>query len=299
MIKSINALLTFCEGPHDVAYVRMVLRKLLNFKIVKAKFKELPSPFNAIFKKTVQEYVQGDLSLDMAHKFFLPDTILQNGNHMILLFNCGGKDNYDKVRTLISDYLEALQDARTFPQGAEDVVDSTRYLFVYDADAKGIKDICCDVTTNFCSINNGEDFITQDWGKAPHSDFGRVAGDKAVYVWGENPGRGTLEDILIPLFANDNEELMTKATSAVVKMFPRDTDNNDAIIAVPALAKQKKSILTLLGQGEKPGSSIAVILEQSKLLTDTTLKDDERTGAFTKFVAEFINLRSTRVLEVM
>ncbi|MEO5358956.1 MAG: hypothetical protein H7843_00765 [Nitrospirota bacterium] len=288
MSESINALLTFCEGPHDVAYVRMALIKLLGFEKVKLLFRDLPSPFNLIFKKTVQEHVQGDLSLHMAHKFFLPDTILRNANHWVLLFNSGGNKN-NEVKTLIFDYLKFMPRARTFSQGVNEVIESTRYLFVYDADSKGIKGVIKKFSNDFSSIV-GTDFTVHDWEKTPNSDFGRVAGDKAVYVWGEDPDRGTLEDILIPLFTNDKEELMTKAKSAVVNMFPRDTDNIAPIIAVPALAKQKKSILTLAGQGEKPGSSMAVILEQSKLLTDTTLKGDPRTKEFTDFVAKFINL---------
>ncbi|WP_420266301.1 hypothetical protein [Candidatus Magnetominusculus dajiuhuensis] len=289
MTESINALLIFCEGPHDIAYVRMVMQKLLYFEKEEVLFKELPSPFHKLLKQTVNTHAAKELHLDMAHKFFLPDTILRNGNHLMLLFNCGGKGQYDKVRTLISDYIPAMKVAPRLAEGTKEVVDSIRYLFVYDADAEGIEGIIKSVNNNFSSINNAS-FINTEWKKSSHSDFGRVAGDKAVYVWGENPARGTLEDILIPLFTKDQKTLMGDAKAAVVKMFPRDTGNADPAIAVPAMAKQSKSILTLVGQGKKPGFSMSVIIEQAELLEDTTLKTDSTTKEFTNFVAEFIGL---------
>lgn len=84
-MSDIKALLVFCEGSHDVAFVQQVLKLCLGFQKVKWKFREYPSPFNSLFKKSVQDHAAGDLTLDMAHKFFLPDSVLQKSEHLVLL----------------------------------------------------------------------------------------------------------------------------------------------------------------------------------------------------------------------
>lgn len=88
-MSEVKALLVFCEGSHDIAFVQQVLKLCLGFHFVKWKFSEYPSPFNSLFKKSVQDHAAGDLSLDMAHKFFLPDSVLQKSEHLVLLFNSG------------------------------------------------------------------------------------------------------------------------------------------------------------------------------------------------------------------
>jgi len=42
------------------------------------KFSEYPAPFNQLFKTSMENHAAPDMSLDMAHKFFLPDKILYN-----------------------------------------------------------------------------------------------------------------------------------------------------------------------------------------------------------------------------
>jgi hypothetical protein len=64
MSSSVKALLVFCEGPHDAAFVRMVFKKILGFRIARLKFSEMPSPFNALFSTAVQNHAARDMSLD-------------------------------------------------------------------------------------------------------------------------------------------------------------------------------------------------------------------------------------------
>lgn len=292
MTVNVNALLVFCEGPHDVAFVRMVVRKLMDFQIIELPFKELPSPFNLLFKQSVLTHAAKDLSLDMAHKFFLPDTVLRKDDQLILLFNCGGKTQYERIRTLLSDYLAMFPQAQTFTQNAKEVVDSVRYLFLYDADAEGLKGVLQNVKTEFSKIGD-IDFLTEDWAETSTSEFGKSAGNKAVFVWGETPAQGTLEDILTPMFAQKHSELMNKAKTAIDSMFNStwDTGNANPKKAVPAIEKKKKAILTAAGQGAKPGSSMSVILEQSNLLKKKDLDANAITKEFVAFVKNFMELR--------
>lgn len=288
MIVNVNALLVFCEGPHDVAYVRIVLSKLMGFAKIVIPFSELPSPFNSLFKMTVTNHAVDDLSLDMAHKFFLPDSVLKKDEHFILLFNSGGKTQYEKIRTLLSDYLPIFPNAQTFAQGAQEVVGSVRYLFLYDADAEGLDGVLNNVKTEFSKVN-GIDFLTDGWVEIS-SQFGKRAGDKAVFVWGESPEKGTLEDILIPMFTEQNSDLIDKASSAMDNMFSWDTSNEDLNKSVPETERRHKAILTVVGQKKKPGSSMNVILEQSGLLDATALTNNVTTQELVEFIKSFIGL---------
>lgn len=291
MTVSVNALLVFCEGPHDVAFVRMLVRKLMDFEVIELPFKELPSPFNQLFQQSVSQHAAKDLSLDMAHKFFLPDTVLRKGNQLVLLFNSGGKTQYEKIRTLLSDYLAMFPQAQTFTKNAKEVVGSVHYLFLYDADAEGLEGVLQNVKTEFSKI--GEiDFLTEDWAETPTSEFGKSAGNKAVFVWGETPAQGTLEDILTPMFVQKHSDLMNKAKAAIDSMFTWDTGNANPKKAVPAIEKKKKAILTAAGQGAKPGSSMSVILEQSKLLKKEDLDANAITKEFVAFVKNFMDLHT-------
>lgn len=288
MTESLKALLVFCEGPHDVAYLRMILQQLLDFEIVSRPFKELPSPFHHLFKVSVATHAARELSLDMAHKFFLPDTILRKNSQFILLFNSGGNTQYDKVRKLLTDYLAIIPEARTFAEEANEIVESFKYLFLYDADSVGINRILEQVNREF-SVINEHTFLDAEWSSLS-SHFGRVAGDKAVYVWGERAEQGTLEDILYPMFSFDQPSLLSQAESAIDAMFTWDVDNQDIVQAVSEISKRKKSILTVIGQKKKPGSSMNVIIDQSKLLKKDTLRNNGPTQDFVRFVSEFIGL---------
>jgi hypothetical protein len=288
MTQSTNALLVFCEGQHDVAYVRMLLQEILEFKIVSLPFKELPSPFHHLFKQSVATHAAGDLSLDMAHKFFLPETILRNKSQFILLYNCGGNTQYDKVRELLSDYLPIIPQARVFAEDAKEIIDHVKYLFLYDADSVGINRILEQVNHEFRVISESN-FFDAEWSSSS-SDFGRVSGDKAVYVWGERAEQGTLEDILYPMFSLAQPSLLSKAESAIDDMFTWDVDNPDIVKAVSEISKRKKSVITVIGQKKKPGSSLNVIIDQSKFLRKDTLTNNGPTQDFVRFISEFIGL---------
>ena len=288
MTQSTNALLVFCEGQHDVAYVRMLLQEILEFEIVSLPFKEIPSPFHHLFKQSVATHAAGDLSLDMAHKFFLPETILRNKSQFILLYNCGGNTQYDKVRELLSDYLPIIPQARVFAEDAKEIIDHVKYLFLYDADSVGINKILEQVNHEF-SVIGETNFFDAEWSSS-NSDFGRVAGDKAVYVWGERAEQGTLEDILYPMFSLAQPSLLSKAESAIDDMFTWDSGNPDIVKAVSEISKRKKSVITVIGQKKKPGSSLNVIIDQSKFLRKDTLTNNGPTQDFVRFISEFIGL---------
>lgn len=291
MSTEVNALLIFCEGPHDSAFVRMVLKKLMGFQVQKLKFSEMPSPFHKLFETAVKTHAAQDMSLDMAHKFFLPDTVLQKNDQIVFIYNCGGKNQFEKIRSLLSTYIPLLGQAQTFSQGAKTIAQSIKYLFLYDIDADGIGAVADNLSREFSQIDE-TNFIAHSWEESK-SVYGRVANDKAFFVWGGTPEKGTLEDLLLPMFdfSEENKSIVGKAKAIMSDMFTWETEHDEAARSIAEVEKYHKAVLTTVGQRKKPGSSLNVILEQSGLITEDALKSCGITAGFVQFVEGFLEVK--------
>jgi hypothetical protein len=286
MSREVKVLLVFCEGSHDVAFVSQVMKSFFNFNRVTWKFSQYPAPFNELFRVSVEQHAAQDLSLDMAHKFFLPDQVLESESQVVLLFNSGGKSQSDKVKDLLSNFLPLLENAKTFPGDAVAIVSEARYLFLYDADDLGVDNTRIEIRKAFREIE-GNLWMTEQWAVHQNNPFAAMMGEKSIYIWGDTIEKGTLEDLLFPLFKQDNLELFSKAETTIDEFFSWDTANDNLKIAVAEDARRKKAIITFAGQRKKPGGSMSVILDQAKLITKETLINDPNSLAFAKFVAEF------------
>ncbi len=280
MSTKVKALLVLCEGPHDVAFIKKVLRVNKGYTKVNVKFSKLPAPFNSLFKQTVTSHALKDISLEMAHKFFLPDIILKNEDHYVFVFNSGGNTAYDKVRSLLEQYITLADDVNTFPSDAEEIVEKSNYLFLYDADELGVDEIATTVKYEFDNIDQSP-FLNKEWKDSISSMSGKVMDNKALYVWGRDQEKGTLEDLIYPMFLNDKPEIISKAEEAIDGMFNWPT-------TISQQAKRKKAIITVAGQKKKPGLSMNLILSEGDLIKENTWQTDSRVIEFLSFFDEVI-----------
>lgn len=286
-----EALLVFCEGPHDVAFIQQVLKICLNFEKVTWTFSQYPSPFNSLFKNSVQKHAADDLSLDMAHKFFLPDSVWKKDEVLILVFNTGGKSQTEKVKTLLKSFLTLLEQAKTFPENSASIITKAKYLFLYDADHIGTAALFNEIKQIFLVIEDEPSWSFDDWNFLNEYPFGAIAEDKAAYIWSLNPKNGTLEDILLPMFEKDQEKLVDKATGFVDSgIFLWETEHKKLKTRFAEIAARKKAIITCAGQREKTGSSMNVIIGQAKLITENTFISDNNVKAFVAFIEQFLGV---------
>lgn len=281
MNTNVRAILVFCEGPHDVAFVKKVFRIQLEFEKLEVPFSELPSPFHHLFKQTVLTHSAKDLSLDMAHKFFLPDIIFQKDDYFVFIYNSGGKSKYDTIRQLISLFMPLHAQAKTFAQGSA-IVSNVKYLFLYDADDIGLSVVADQIKSEF-EIIDDEPFLSEEWQNSARSHFGLIANDKAIYTWGASPQQGTLEDLIYPMFETDQNGLMDKAYIAINDMFTWDD-------TVSAQAKRKKATITLIGQRKKPGLPMSMVLGETDLITKATWKSHAMVNDFVDFLKDFAGI---------
>jgi hypothetical protein len=285
-----KALLVFCEGAHDVAYVSRVLKVLFHAKQENLRFSELPSPFAGFFRTSVKRHAARDLTLDMARKFYLPDRILTKKDFLILLFNVGGKDKADEVKHLLKSFLPLLAHSEVFREHARSAIQEAKYLFLYDADEKTAYERIlwtqntfkviegCEWTLNFDAVSKVEN-------RAVSED-----GSKAVYVWAGSEGKGTLEDVLIPLCLDSKTSPVEKTETFMNHSFKWDTSSNDTKHAVAEKAKRKKAILTASGQRKKPGGSLFSILDQTDMVCDKALRGCNATQSFVDFLFQFTKI---------
>jgi hypothetical protein len=293
-----KALIVFCEGKHDVAFCRLVFKHFFAFdENKKLKFSQYPSPLHNLFKTNMTKHAVQDMSLDMAHKFFLPDSTHIKNDWLFLLFDAGGKDKTGNPRQFLYDFLGLMDkdSASTFRGDAPSVIADVKYLFLFDADHKKPGDIFKEFERNYSEIENPQK-EKKIWLKGSlipvkENSFAAISEDKAVYVWADSVNQtGTLEEHLLPLFEADQKELAEKATLFIDSTFPWETDHKKNDKSIAEIARRKKAIITALGQREKPGSSMNVIIDQAKLLSVDTLWKSKPIRDFAEFLSRFTGI---------
>ena len=286
-MPAVKVLLVFCEGPHDLAFVRIVLQKINSYSLKKLKFSEMPAPFDSLFKTSVESHAAQDMSLDMSHKFFLPDTVLCKNNEVVFLYNCGGKANDEKIKNLLSDYLILLKEYKNFSTTSHDVATDVNYLFLYDADADGLDKIIKNLNMKFDRIND-EPFLQHEYWTGNDGEHGKTCQNKAVFVWGRSSAEGTLEDILLPICHTSNVNAVEKIEALLKDLFTWDTENRVLERKIAENSKFKKAVLTTFGQRENPGASMNVFVERGGVIDQNSLQRCGITTAFAKFITDFM-----------
>lgn len=286
-----KALMVFCEGAHDIGFLYQVFKLGLNAKIAKGeggdglKFSEYPAPLNNLFATSVAKHAAMDLSLDMAHKFFLPDRTLEKDDWHIFLFNSGGKDKSDNIKYFIREFLTLYNTASVFPGSAKSIISEVKYLFFYDADNKGPNDVAAWMQRNFSSIEGTE------WGlnlwTIDNDQKCIVQEDKALYVWGGIDGPGTLEDIIYPIYQNINAELIDKSKNFIEENFDWSIANKSSQQISKIQANKLKATLCAAGQGSKPGRPLSAIISDNALGDEIEMLVDDSFQSLIDFLIEF------------
>lgn len=294
MTDTARVLAVFCEGAHDIAFISRVLKYCMGFKRDQTlRINEFPAPFDSLFDESVKSHAVDDLKLDMARKFFLPDQVMRKGTDWILLFNSGGDTQQAKIQSFLADLLPLAESAQAFAKPGSTVAQSIDYLFIFDVDTKGVLHRVNKMHNDFAQIELKQfeedeptppefmPFISGDF-VASQSPYGYTFENKALYVWGETTEKGTLEDWLIPMFKSKQPANLSTAYAALDEMFEWGDKNS-----VAKQSKRHKTAITLLGQGKKPGSSMAVIVEQAELLTKADYKQSPHVQDLVQFIHQW------------
>ncbi len=284
-------LFIFCEGPHDVAFVRMVIEKCMGIPKAKdeqgetVRLDQYPAPLNQILKQSLVKHAAGELSHESAHRFFFPSHYLRSEAWHIFVFNTGGKDQDGPVKAFLKAVVNVP--ALIFPGGAKQHLAEKRFLFTFDADHHGVVEKLSEMSRVYARI---EDKESSKWQLPPlivgEGQRGAFAEDKGMYIWADPTGNGCLEDILMPLF-EVHEDLHRKACAAMDDMHLWRVTQLKKSQARAERSKRQKAILTTMGQRKKPGASLNVIIDQGGLVSVADLKASPAVRDFMAFLNEF------------
>ncbi len=287
-MESIKSTLIFCEGPHDVALVCLVLGKLLNAQEFTGKFNELPSPYNSMYQKALVNHAQLDLSLEMSHKFFLPDRIFTINGTYVSIFNSGGKSRGEKINGFIKNLWVMTKNSQTFNVSDKGSISSHKYIFIYDADHNSKDTILNEIYTDFSLIGT-DPWLTENWEAHPEEPLSihTQNGDVAAIIWcNRDTGKGTLEDVLCECISDD--ELFSSAKETIQRLHVWETNSDNEQHKIAETAKMYKAALSLMGQRKKPGGSVNVIIGQSKILNQNNLSKSTTINKMASFLNGFI-----------
>ena len=251
-----KAVLVFCEGAHDVAFVRRSLHALGGYNDVKKPIGKLPTPFGANDKTVGRGLIAARFDQQDIEEFRLDneypptpkyDSFIgrESSDAMFVLIRAGGKYATKQVIDLLRDLAVAFDVA----QVAQYDVTEYAVAVLYDADAEGL-------TASLEKFRQNYGAHLGDLSRAEHAKWIATATvPVGVFVFHNVATRtGTLEDHLAPMV-----ESWTPDRYAGAKAFiddnkrPDDTASRDQ-------AKRLKAIFTVTGQFGHPGTSLSVIL---------------------------------------
>lgn len=265
-----------CEGPHDSAFLSLILHAN-RYKTLKKKLAEYPK----YIKNFIIQHITGanveDLALANAkNDRIIPSYALyqpENENHIVLIFNLGGDSCKAKRETIIKSFDNLFE-------AAEDSIDfKLSIIYFFDADKQGVE-------SRLKAINKE---LQEILGEVlhPNVDMAKYIIVKKVkygaYIFfdqNDNEKHGRLEDYVLPLIKRHNEDIYND----IYPIIDRRNTYNIFVDSKVSYDRQKMTI-GMMGQLAKPGSATPAIIEQSGMIN----KEDVKNDSFCKEIFQFIN----------
>lgn len=285
-------LLLFSEGPHDVAFIKLVLELGLDIRHIEhVRINDFPNPLSKIFMQILKEHFVDDVALEMVHRFSLPNYVFRKDDSYIMLFNTGGKDKFFVIKQLVSKiYLKLNEQDASFDFTPSDII----YLFTYDSDFKTAENEDKEIRNNLFPITEN-DAYPED--KEFFSENPKVflAGNEEnlnFFFWPNNEDKGTLEDILLPIYKSNNQILLQNTENFVDDNFSDIfciADKNEQEKVSITAAKHKAEI-TMAGQGKKnkAGKPMSAIVMDNVLSDKQAFINDRNVKRFVTFLNNLI-----------
>lgn len=265
-----RAVLVFCEGNHDVAFVTRSLGALAGCVFVDKAIKELPTPLSArpnpenpnrpIYRGIIAEHYESsdgrkldDRRLRGAAHAPSPtfEALVQDPREgtLYVVLRCSGKDAASQVRVLV-DRMSSLMSI-----GSD--VESVAMAVVLDADEQGVEGCEAAFSSAYAAC-----FESSAAGAPRHARWAPgVRGPVGLFVFHDpsSPTRtGTLEDVLAPLVHEQWPEKWAGADAYLRHhVEPRDRIMRGA-------ADHKKAQINVTGQFMFPGGSMTAVIGNRK-----------------------------------
>ncbi len=260
-----KAVIVFCEGDHDVAYLYHLL-KTINFNNYSEIIKNILHPLNEHFISSIKNNDFENLKIENVTPI-VPKIIMKHGETLILLYALGGDKHFSKLINIFNDYnylnINNIDNEIDFSDGNNKITEFSYFMF-YDADNKGIENRISEIRKEL-----------NDFKELNHDKIICINNTKiACYIFSGENNKGTLEDILLSIMKDGNESVFTDAENFIEKHCKSNS-------------KKKKAIIGTAGQLKKEGKSNYVIIKESGYLSPEKLLKSEKSN---EIIALFENL---------
>jgi hypothetical protein len=285
-----HAHLMYCEGPHDVAFVAHLLKRELGFSQQLLKLSELPYPLANVLKTRFLNRASEDLRLDLAKRFFLPETVIARGSTLVLLFSYGGSNRKESMQPFL-DAVFTLLGTTSF-SSIDQQAERPAYAFTIFADADAVGEVATrtSIANDFSAVG-GVGWLSNDWVQIQATKAASQPtsfGPAAAYVWRKTQeDGGTLEDVFLECL--DGRESLQKTLEYLDSRFdwaPPAGAKPEQVCA--HAAARLKAAFCVEGQQDKPGGSLAVILGQTRLIDREDLKRSAAVKDCVAFLGEWL-----------
>ncbi|HHQ4701870.1 TPA: hypothetical protein ACSP3G_000240 [Aeromonas hydrophila] len=285
--------LIFCEGPHDAAFLNLILKTKLTLTTLKLQISQLPYPISNIFKKAFEARSAEDFRLDLARKFFLPDYLLTKENILVLIFNYGGSNRKNSMEPFLDGFF-ALKSTTAFSSGNNNPhVPEYKYAIFADADAGGRVKACQDISNDFINVGDTP-WLNTNWSpcsvsraQTQDTDMGPVAS----YIWSRiGQDTGTLEDIVLSCVSDTDG--LNRTFDFIDNRFewqPQPQATPSQVCSITA--KRLKAAFCIEGQRKKPGGSLGVVLDQANLIDEAALDTSQEANDCTLFLRSWLGIQ--------
>jgi hypothetical protein len=253
-----KSMLLICEGKHDVAFLKVILEKKLNFRNYTVNVQDIQEPIGGYLLSQIQGYEYDENRLRDGPK--LP-IILENkrgqNTFFAILYAIDGLNSsgVKSAKKVIKDYYHIINFGRKHPEHYKPAEMSLG--FVFDADKDGIENRVQWVKEQFSeayidlSELNNDDVIK-------HTVFSGIG----LYILANDEGIGNLESILLPIYSKG-----LKDQAEHIEKFLNDNQferkHNGIKHDDKTESDKKKSIFAILGQFEYSGFANAELIFRS------------------------------------
>jgi len=275
-----NFIVTFCEGPHDSAFLARILKTNF-YKTYHIKISDYPYPLKEMFLNSLKNNNYEELNIEQISSSMLPRKILKKENNIILLYALGGNRQYDRVKNILEKFNDIVNNNSNNLIGM-DTENSYNFIFFNDADE--------DLDEEVKKINT---FLYNFYGKEFNIKHNDIKNKFGIYIFHEN-NKGTLENLLKEIVYLDNKKLFNDIEIFYNTHFDNNRLKRLKIVNQSGILVEKresnfqkeyplKAKINIAGQLQNSGVSQVVTIDKSDLITLNKLQNNKKVQEIIEF----------------
>ncbi len=278
-----NIITVICEGPHDVAFLRQIL-KASGFESNDAcKIVDFPSPINYLLINQLRQSDFGALNLQTAKAGELPAATLIQGPNVIFLFSMGGDTRKDLRNRLVLNLIRSIPNEEEIITKEMLAKDSLLHaVYFFDADKKGVKKRLAEISLELQEVFSGiaANTLTEN---GQRIELIAKKFSLGAYIFSQDSTEeGNLEDILLPLMSLENESIFNGAGSYVDTHFDQGRAKGDG-----KKFDRQKAIIGAAGQLQKSGGGNTELIRETDYLSKEKILANAKCQEIIQFFKQF------------